>query len=219
MDVPSIELVSVNVGLPAPLGPHRGRMVHSAIVKRPVEVDTIAVTTLNLAGDQQADRRVHGGPDKAVYAYPSEHLAGWNDELGLDAGPGFFGENLTTGGATESEVVIGDRWRWGAVLLEICQPRSPCFKLALRSRQSRIGPRMLSTGRSGWYARVVEAGSAPTTGGLHLEHRPTHGVTVLDSWWARFDRDASEDEQERVLAAPELAAEWRWSIERRMELQ
>lgn len=173
-----LELVSVNVGRPAYLGEHRGRPVRSGIVKAPVEAERLWLGPLNLEGDAQADLRVHGGPDKAVYAYPSEHLGAWSAELGEDLGPAAFGENLTTAGATEDDVCIGDRWEWGDALLEVSQPRRPCFKLALHRGRPGIGRRFTESGRSGWYLRVLRPGVVPVAGPVEVVHRHPLGATV-----------------------------------------
>ncbi len=135
----AIRLVAVNVAKPKYLGEHRGKPILSGIAKLPVAVDHLWLDLLNLEGDGQADLSVHGGPDKAVYAYPSEHLADWAAELGQQLGPAAFGENLTTAGGTEDQVCIGDRWYWGDAVLEVTQPRAPCFKLAIHRGRGDIG--------------------------------------------------------------------------------
>ena len=123
-----MRLVSVNVALPKVIGTLRnGEEIVSGIAKRPVGGETLRLDPLNLEGDRQADLSVHGGPDKAVYAYPAEHLPVWNAELGTAFGLGTFGENLTTEGMLEDEVRIGDVWVWGDARLQIVQPRSPCY--------------------------------------------------------------------------------------------
>jgi len=129
-----VRLVSVNVGLPAVIGTRQGRPVHSGIGKRPVAgTETLKLGELNLEGDRQADLSVHGGAEKAVYAYASDHLPSWRAELlRPDIGVGFFGENLSTEGLIESDVAIGDVWAWGDALLQVAQPRWPCFKLTMR---------------------------------------------------------------------------------------
>src|SRR4051794_28167837 len=118
-------LVSVNVGRPRPVGLQRGRPVQSAIGKAPVD-GRVAVRGVNVDGDDQADRTVHGGPDKAVYAYASEDTAWWAQRLGRDLGPAPFGENLTTRGVDVSAARIGERWAIGSTLLEVRQSRTPC---------------------------------------------------------------------------------------------
>ncbi len=154
----AISIIQVNVGQPKLLGRVRDENVYSGIAKRPVRPGTVLWLSLhNLAGDGQADLSVHGGPDKAVYAYPSEHLPLWEEELGHTLGPAPFGENLSTRGGTEAEVCIGDRWRWDGAVLEVCQPRWPCFKLALYRERSDIQLQLKANGRTGWYLRVVRA--------------------------------------------------------------
>ena len=150
-------IVSVQVGSIAPLG---RRQVPSAFVKGPI-AGPVMVERLGLAGDHQADQRVHGGPDKAVYCYPSEHYAKWLAERESDAAllvPGGFGENLTTRGLDEDLVCIGDVLRIGGVTTQVTQPRQPCFKLGLRFEDPQMLRDMLRSGRSGWYLRVLEPG-------------------------------------------------------------
>ncbi len=150
-------IVSVQVGRIAPLGP---RQVPSGFVKRPI-TSPVMVERLGLAGDQQADLRVHGGPDKAVYCYPSEHYAKWSAERPSAREllvPGGFGENLTTRGLDEDMVRVGDVLRIGGVTAQVTQPRQPCFKLGLRFEDPQMLRDMLRSGRSGWYLRVLEPG-------------------------------------------------------------
>lgn len=212
-----IGLVSVNVGLPAPLGPHRGEVVVSGIAKQPVTSGRLRLSSVNLEGDAQADLTVHGGPDKAVYAYPSEHLPGWSAELGQDLGPAAFGENLSTAGATEHEVSIGDRWRWGDALLEVCQPRSPCFKLAMHRDRPDIGDRMKKSGRTGWYLRVIETGTVDVAGPITVEYLHPMGATVWGVHQAaRPSGGAGVDVLEALMAVEPLAAEWRHNLAARL---
>jgi MOSC domain-containing protein YiiM len=162
---PEVRLISVNVGLPRVIGATRwGKPIRSGIVKQPVTAASIFLDTLNLDGDRQADLTVHGGPDKAVYAYPLEHLPVWNDELGTDFAPGTFGENLTTAGWLEDDVCIGDMWAWGEARLQVSQPRSPCYKLATVTGRPDLLRRLVRTGRTGWYLRVLQAGPVPVSG-------------------------------------------------------
>src|SRR3954464_5000654 len=131
-----VEVATVNVGGPQVLGEQDPQRIYSAIAKQPVANGTVLWLSLfNLAGDSQADLSVHGGPDKAMYAYPSEHLPAWSAELDEPLGSAPFGENLSTTGVLESDVNIGDVWQWGGAYLQVCQPRSPCFKLALHRQQ------------------------------------------------------------------------------------
>jgi len=165
------------VGKPELLGLHRGQRITSGIAKRPVTAEFLWLDRLNLEGDAQADLEVHGGPDKAVYAYPSEHLPAWSAELGQDLGPAAFGENLSTAGGTEDDVCIGDRWHWGDAVLEVCQPRTPCFKLAMHRGRGDIGRLLRTSGRTGWYLRVLQLGRVPVAGPVTVEPHPV-GATV-----------------------------------------
>src|SRR5919112_3067033 len=143
-------VASVNVGRPRQLSVRRGRPLMSAIGKAPVD-GRVRVAGVNVAGDDQADRRVHGGPDKVVYAYASEDTAWWEAELGRELGPGAFGENLTVAGVDVSGAVIGERWRIGTVELEVCQPRFPCFKLGIRFEDATMVRRFAQAERPGAY--------------------------------------------------------------------
>jgi MOSC domain-containing protein YiiM len=178
-----IDLVSVNVAVPQVIGTRRGQPVLSAIGKQPVAVPDLTLDWLNLAGDRQADLRVHGGPDKAVYAYPAEHLPRWNNELGFDppVGPGTFGENLTTTGWLEDEVHLGDIWSWGDALLQVTQPRSPCYKLALVTGRPELLRRFVATGRSGWYLRVLRPGIVPVAGPMTIVVQVSDAPTILEA--------------------------------------
>jgi MOSC domain-containing protein YiiM len=208
-----VGLVSVNVAEPSVIGAHRGRPVVSAIGKGPVALTTLRLDVLNLEGDRQADLRVHGGPDKAVYAYPSEHLPRWNAELGteLPFGPGTFGENLTTAGWLEDGVRIGDIWAWGDAYLQITQPRSPCYKLALATGRPDLLKRLVESGRTGWYLRVLQPGRVPAAGPIRIIERHPAGVTVLDAHRAALP-GATRVAREAAVAVPPLAAGWRSSL-------
>ena len=170
-------LLSVNVGRPQPVGLRRGRPVQSAIGKAPVE-GRVRVEGVNVAGDDQADRRVHGGPDKAVYAYAREDTAWWERELGRELGPGAFGENLTVEGVAVSGALIGERWRLGTVELEVCQPRFPCFKLGLRFGDPQMLKRFTRAERPGAYLRIVREGEIGAGDAIEVADRPDHGVTI-----------------------------------------
>ena len=203
-------IAGVFVGQPAPIGEVRGRTVHSAIAKAAVDAPALALSATNLAGDRQADLSVHGGPDKAVYVYPAAHYPAWRAD-GFVVDVGGFGENVAVAGATEDDVRLGDAWRWGEALVEVSQPRAPCYKLSLHTGRRDVGPGMLATGRCGWYLRVLEAGQVPTTGALRLERRHGGAPTIAETFAAMFDdqRAADTDVVARVLASPALAAGWR----------
>ena len=194
-------LVSVNVGSPQQVSVRRGRPVMSAIGKAPVE-GRVRVEGVNVAGDDQGDRRVHGGPDKAVYAYASEDAAWWAAELDRDIAPGMFGENLTTAGVDVSGAVVGERWRVGTVELEVCQPRIPCFKLGIRFGDPLMVRRFGEANRPGAYLRIVSEGELGAGDAIEVVDRPAHGVTVALVSAAILLDDSL---RARAATAPELA--------------
>jgi len=153
-----MKVLSVNVGLPR-IVEYRGEPVATGIYKDSVGDARIAVNEFNLAGDAQADLRVHGGHSKAVYVYPSEHYEFWRSEFPeMDLPFGVFGENLTTAGLTEKNVNIGDRFRIGTAEFVVTQPRQPCFKLGIRFGRADIIKRFAKSGRSGFYLAVEKTG-------------------------------------------------------------
>ena len=195
-----MQLVSVNVGLPREVAWH-GRVVRTSIWKDPVE-GLVRVSSLNLEGDQQSDLSVHGGPEKAVYAYPSEHYEYWRRELpGTDLAWGAFGENFTTEGLLEPDIRIGDRIRVGSAEFLVTQPRMPCFKLGIRFGRDDMVKRFLRSGRPGFYLAVVREGEVARGDSLEIVGRDEHGVTVADiaSLYAR-DRD-NDDLLRRAVEA------------------
>jgi MOSC domain-containing protein YiiM len=210
-----IGLAAVNVGVPRLLATTRGEgpaaRVWSGIGKAPVAAGSVLwLTELNLSGDGQADLSVHGGVDKAVYAYPSEHLEPWRDELDEDLGPAPFGENLSTVGVLEDDVRIGDVWTWGSAALQVTQPRWPCFKLALHRRRADIQSRLRASGRTGWYLRVLEVGEVPVDGPIEVAIRDPAGITVHDAHRAMGDRHLDDAGLVRAVAAHRaLAQQWR----------
>jgi MOSC domain-containing protein YiiM len=205
-----VRLVSVNVGLPRVIGDTRwGKPIRSGIVKQPVTVASISLDTLNLEGDRQADLTVHGGRDKAVYAYPIEHLPLWNDELGTGFAPGTFGENLTTAGWLEDDVRIGDVWAWGEARLQVSQPRSPCYKLATVTGRPDLLKRFVRTGRTGWYLRVLQPATVSVAGPIQVIERDPAAVSVLLAHRASVPGALSPAEVEAVTRVDALASDWR----------
>lgn len=211
-----VGLLSVNVALPHYLGEHRGHPVTSGIDKKPVTADHLWLDRINLEGDAQADPGAHGGPDKAVYAYSSENEAAWSEELGVQLGPAPFGENLTTEGWSEDDVYIGDRWEWGDALLEVCQPRWPCYKLTMYRGRADIGRLMRANGRTGWYLRVLRAGQVPVAGPITVVERHPVGVTVRLAHEAASPKGPPEDVRLAVLSLDPLADEWKDMVAERL---
>ena len=174
-----MNVVSVNVSLPKTVE-WRGRNVTTAIFKEPVE-GRVRISRTGLVGDRQADPSVHGGPKKAVYAYPSEHYPVWRRELERVELPwGSFGENLTTEGLQEDTVHIGDRLRVGSALLRVTQPRMPCYKLEIRFGRDDMIRRFLASGRSGFYLAVLTEGDVAAGDRIELDHTEEGLPTVSE---------------------------------------
>ncbi|MGD9734185.1 MAG: MOSC domain-containing protein [Solirubrobacterales bacterium] len=205
MEMPDLtaapRLLSVNVGLPKAVDVGR-RVVETAIWKQPV-AGRARVRGVNLDGDRQADLSVHGGPDKAVYAYAIEETRLWEEELGRELGAAAFGENLTTEGVDVSGALLGERWRVGTALLEVVQPRLPCFKLGLRMGDPLFAQRFGRASRPGAYLRILAAGELGAGDAIAVERDAgqDHGVSV------RLVSDAILNDPALIpqaLAAPQL---------------
>jgi MOSC domain-containing protein YiiM len=174
-----MKLISINVGLPREVT-WKGKTVTTGIFKDPVSA-RVRVRLLNLDGDGQADLTVHGGLEKAVYAYPFEHYDYWRDELpDTELTPGIFGENFTVTGFKEEEINIGDRFQIGSVELMVTQPRLPCYKLGIRFGRPDMVKRFLASRRTGFYFRVLQEGEVVAGDTLELTSRDTNIITVAD---------------------------------------
>lgn len=211
-----MRLASVNVGLPREVE-WRGGRVLTGIFKSPVE-GRVRVHALNLEGDRQADLSVHGGPDKAVYAYPAEHYEYWREALpGVELPPGSFGENLTTEGLKEAEIRIGDRHRIGSAVLRVTQPRMPCFKLGAKFGRDDMVKRFLASERTGFYFAVVEEGDVAAGDAIEPLERASHDVTVAEIT-RLYARDRTDLEGLRRAAEVEALPEsWRGHFRDQME--
>ena len=190
----------------------------SAINKHPV-TGPVDVEWLGLAGDAQADLRIHGGEDKAVHCYPWMHYETWRKELPacwlLDA-PGAFGENLSIDGLDEHTVCIGDRWRVGSAVFAVSQGRQPCFKLNLRFGVDDMSSRVQNSLRAGWYLRVVEPGVLAAGDRIELLDRPHPGHSIASLLALIRDRETDARRLLPVLGLP-LPPSWRRLFERRMQ--
>lgn len=211
-----MKLVSINVGLPREVA-WQGGKVATGIFKQPVEGPVI-VRRLNLDGDRQADLSVHGGPTKAVYAYPSEHYPYWRDRFPeIDMPWGMFGENFTVEGLGEDRVNIGDRLRMGSAEFVITEPRIPCYKLGIRFGRKDIIPRFLKSGRSGFYLAVIQEGEVQAGDPIVLSPAGG-GVTVVDI--VRLYADKTNQDLEllqRAIQTEALPASWRNYFARRLQ--
>lgn len=174
-----MKIVSLNVGIPRKV-PYGDREVLTGIFKSPV-TGPLLLRRLNLDGDHQADLENHGGRNKAVYAYPSEHYEFWRRELpGMELSWGIFGENLTIEGLTEEDACIGDHFRIGEAVVAVSQPRIPCYKLGLRFGRDDMPKKFLASGRSGIYFSVVEEGLVNTGDAIERIHQNEHGISVAE---------------------------------------
>jgi len=208
-----MRIVSVNVGGPAQVETPTGRVLTS-IFKSPV-AGRVAVRRHNIEGDRQSDLSVHGGPNKAVYLYPSEHYPFWAAQLpDIDLPPGALGENLTTEGMLEEEVHIGDVFRIGTATVKVSQPRMPCFKLAIRMNRSDMVKRFWSSGRPGIYFSIVEEGEFQAGDRIDLLEGDPRRVSVADV--VRVYKRETEDPDllSRLMEAP-LSGSWKKEIRER----
>jgi MOSC domain-containing protein YiiM len=198
-----MRVLSVNVGAVREV-PWRGEIVTTAIWKSPVE-GRVAIRGVNLDGDDQADRQVHGGRDKAVYAYAREDYDAWRDRHDVATTPGQFGENLTVEGVDLRQAIVGEQWEVGSALLEVAQPRLPCFKLGIRMNDPRFPKRFQAEGRMGAYFRFVREGDVGAGDAIAIVSRPEHGVTLGDMVGAL----QSPSKAQLLGRVPGLPAFWR----------
>lgn len=188
---------------------HNGQIVGTGIFKEPI-AGRVMARRLSLDGDRQVDLRYHGGEHKAVYAYPHEHYAAWAEELGRDdLAFGQFGENLTTGGLLEDAVHIGDRFRVGGAVLEVTQPRVPCFKLGIKMGDPGFPKVFLRSMRSGFYLRVIDEGEIGAGDSIERIETGPEAISVHALYHLRFQDPQNRDEIRRALSIPALSKEWR----------
>jgi MOSC domain-containing protein YiiM len=210
-----MKLVAVSVGGPREVE-WRGRVIQTSIFKTPVS-GRVRVARLNIEGDQQSDLSVHGGPEKAVYAYPAEHYAFWRIELpDAELARGAFGENFTTEGLLEDEVCIGDRYRIGTAELVVTQPRTPCYKLGIRFGRSDMVKRFQHSGRSGFYLAVVREGEVGAGDAIERIARDDRGLTVADVVRLYAAGAANQSLLERASEHPALPTGWRDYFRKRL---
>jgi MOSC domain-containing protein YiiM len=207
-------IASIHAGKVAPLGPDG---VPSGFVKHSV-AQPVQITPLGIRGDEQADLTVHGGLEKAVYGYSLENYSEWRIEYPQHAAvlvPGGFGENLCIEGMRETDLYVGDIHRIGSARLQICQPRQPCFKLALRFEDKMMPKAMVRSGRAGWYYRVVEPGDVAPGAAVHLDERPNPDFSFARLVEIVSHGKATRPELERMQAMNGLATYWKaWAHDR-----
>jgi MOSC domain-containing protein YiiM len=202
-----------------PAKPLAGSTVQSGIIKKPVD-RPLQLGPEGFEGDQQADRRVHGGLEKAVHHYPFDHYPRWQEELGaLPAlgSAGGFGENISASGLTELTVAVGDVFRLGTALLQVSQGRQPCWKLNHRFAVPDMARRVQQSGRTGWYYRVLQQGRVQTGDRLDLVDRRAPDWTLYRLWHALYVDRLNRDELTGIAALEVLAESWRTYAVRRLE--
>ena len=191
--------------------------VSTGIFKEPI-AGRVMLRTLNLDGDRQADLTVHGGPEKAVYVYPSEHYAFWKLELpDMDLPWGMFGENFTTEGMFETEINIGDIFRIGSAEVMVTQPRMPCYKLGIRFGRTDIIKRFLASERTGFYLSVLKEGEVGVADEFELLDKNTSGVRVVDVTRLYGSDKQNVDLIRRAIATEALPDNWRDYFRKRIE--
>ncbi len=197
-------VLSVNVGTVREFE-YNGRPAKSAIWKSPA-AGRIAAQGVNLDGDDQADRRAHGGPDKAIYAYAVEDARWWEQEIGRPLAYGEFGENLTTEGIEVNYALVGERWEIETTVLEVSEPRIPCWRLGVRMNDPIFPRRFAEAMRPGAYLRIVVEGNIGAGDEIRVIEKPGHSLTIRDVFRI-YTRD--RDEVERLLAVPRMSESWR----------
>lgn len=211
-----MKLLSINVGMPKEVL-HEDRIIRSGIFKAPVE-GPVQVNVLNLEADGQADLTVHGGPSKAVYAYPSEHYDFWRRELPeIDFPWGSFGENLSTEGLLERELYIGDRLCVGTVELMVTEPRLPCYKLGVKFNRDDMVKRFLKSRRTGFYCAVLREGVINSGDAIQYLSRDDDRVTVADITRLYAFDTKDFDAMRRVIEVQALSESWRGYFRERIE--
>ena len=203
-------VLSVNVGRAREFD-YNGRPAKSAIWKSPV-AGRITARGVNLEGDDQADRKAHGGPDKSVYAYAIEDVRWWEEKLGQSLQHGEFGENLTTEGVAVNDALVGERWAIGTAVFEVSEPRIPCWRLGVRMNDQGFVRRFTEALRPGIYLRIIVEGAVGAGDEIRILERPDHDMTIRDIFRI-YTRDRGE--VERLLAIPRMSESWReWARNR-----
>jgi MOSC domain-containing protein YiiM len=200
-------ILSVNVGAAREFE-YGGRVARSAIWKTPV-AGRVAARGVNLAGDDQADRKAHGGFDKAVYAYAVEDTRWWEEQIGRPLAYGEFGENLTTEGIEVNVALVGERWAIGSTVLEVSEPRIPCWRLGVRMNDNQFPRRFTEALRPGTYLRIIAEGELGAGDEIRVVGKPDTDLTVRDVFRI-YVRDRHE--AGRLLAVPQMSDAWkRWA--------
>jgi MOSC domain-containing protein YiiM len=216
MSAVTMKLLSLNVARPR-LIVYQGKTINTGIFKEPV-TGPVQLRTLNLDGDRQADLTVHGGPNKAVYGYPSEHYPFWGRELpGVKLPWGMFGENFTTAGLFEDDLHVGDRFQIGSAIVMVRQPRMPCYKLAAKFQRDDMIERFLRSGRSGFYFSVEREGSVAVDDVFQLLRRNDPGITIAEMNRLFVREKYNHDLLRKAIETEALPEDWRDYFEERLD--
>lgn len=203
-----MKLISLNVGLPREVE-FEGNLIKTGIYKSPKE-GRIALRRLNLEGDRQADLSVHGGPDKAVYSYPSEYYPFWRVQYpNIEMNWGMFGENFTTSGLFEDEVNVGDEFEVGSSKLSAVQPRMPCFKLGVKFGTVTVIRKFFASGKPGIYFRVLREGEVAAGDEIKMTKRDEHNITIKDIMKLYTSEKSNIEKLKNAVNVPALPESWR----------
>jgi MOSC domain-containing protein YiiM len=209
MDAYNAQIAGLFIGQLATIGPDK---TATGIYKFPSQ-QLHEITEIGLSGDIQVDKRVHGGPEKAIYHYPADHYALFKQalpHLSDSFTPGSIGENISTHGLLDSEVHIGDTFRLGSAIVQVSQPRRPCWKINQKYGNAHIAPFMMSEAISGWYYRVLETGQLKTGDPIEFLERLDDSVSVAQIWQIFIDRLERKAHREPIPKIPGLSDEWRF---------
>ncbi|MFC0470101.1 MOSC domain-containing protein [Halalkalibacter kiskunsagensis] len=204
-------IISLNIGQTKNISDEDEKQIDSAIYKHSVSDTSLYLSTTNLEGDEQADLVNHGGSDKAVCVYPFEHYSYWENKFGFDLPIGAFGENITLRGVPESKVFIGDTWQWGEAIVQVSQPRRPCFKVAKRHGIKKLPLYIQETGFSGYYLRVVKEGNVSGKDPFSLLNRMSD-VSIEHVNRITFYDKENYEEIKKLLNLKELSEAWKASL-------
>lgn len=204
MNQPAAKLISINVGTPREFE-YKGRTAISAIWKSPL-TGRVAAKGVNLDGDDQADREAHGGFDKAIYAYAMEDLQWWEQQIEQNIEHGQFGENLTTQGLDVNNALVGERWQIGSTILEVSEPRIPCWRFGVRMNDKTFPKIFTQALRPGSYLRIIQEGDVGTGDEIKIIEKPQHYLTIKDVFRI-FTKD--RDEAERLLEVERMSDAWK----------
>jgi MOSC domain-containing protein YiiM len=215
-----MKIISTNISKSKTVS-YNGKEIKTGIFKLPTS-DEVTIETLNIMGDEQADLIHHGGEHKAVYAFSFNHYEYWKSILeNRNLSNGSFGENFTVSNLSEEDIKIGDQFRFGTALLEVSQPRVPCFKLGIALKDKNAVKLFTKNYCTGVYFRVLESGVAKTGDTITIEKKSTHDISIKNLFQAYYDRNFVDYEIlfSQAIALKELAPEWKAKLAKRLSIK